>query len=241
MKRFLFCLTIVFTEAFVVVHRHPNHVSRVKTHDSLGPLEDLEEARRTFEAMVVPTILETRHPLSFAERRRRQLEIQLLRELEHSDEALDQLMDLWIHACPCEAESIDAILLMEYQTTPETENTLKRIISKCPEWPEPTSRLALLKLVKGDYDECQKCVDTVLRLKPWHFEMRQMQILLDLVRHNKVAAIVDARLGLPPMSQPKKRRYWIAQMVMAAELQLDELELDSVESSMLKPSTAAWQ
>jgi hypothetical protein len=238
MKRFLFCLTFIFTEAFVVIHRNPSHVSRVKTHDNV---EDLEEARRTFEAMLVPAIFEKRHPLSFAERRRRQIEIELLRELENSDEALDQLMDLWIHACPCEAESIDALLLMECQTTPETENTLKRIISKCPDWPEPISRLALLKFVKGDYDECQECVHLVLRLKPWHFEMRQMQVLLDLARHNRKTAIADARLGLPPMSQPKKRSYWIAQMVRAAERQLAELELDAVESLVLQPSAAAWQ
>jgi hypothetical protein len=244
-------------------------------------LEEMEEARKRFENLMVSdsqpsmyttsTATATRDetqlppppPLTHTGRKRRELEIALLRSLEHSDDGIEKLMDLWVHECPCERRSVRIMKRMdEFSSSDgssnidseEAESTLRKIIADCPYWTEPAGRLALLMFSQGRLTECQYCIDQVLSLKPWHFEVLQLQLLVHLVRKDYVSAIRTARWGLPPIQQPKKRKVWITAAVARAQYQLHQsvqqqevrgdgaLLFSSSSSSSPQPSsTSAWQ
>jgi hypothetical protein len=247
-------LSLYFTvSAFVVV---PNQQQQQRKHPSFyghAHLEEMEEARRHFESMIGPLLFtaEETVPLTNGGRQRRKLEINLLKSLKDGDEAINELMSLWIHECPCKVVSTDAVKFMEFDCTSiaAAEETLRNILADCPirTWPEPAARLALLLFVQGRYAECQEYTDAVIVAKPWHFEALQMQVLLQLVLHRDYAAAVSAaRAGLPPLSQPRKRAAWIETAVSQATDQLDAMELQTARLAAKQqqqplPSATAWQ
>ena len=207
-------------------------------------LKEMEEARRHFESMIGPLLFD-RDPLTNASRKRRQVEIRLLRSLRHSDDAVDELMSLWIHECPCKTVSTNAVKFMDFEcSVTADEATLRNILADCTvaTWPEPAARLALILFNQGRYVECREYTDAVVAVKPWHFEALQLQVLLRLVNRDYAAAIVAARAGLPPVTQFRRRAAWIERAVSQAVSQLNALELQTATVNQEpQPSTTAWQ
>ena len=213
-------------------------------------MEDLERARRELEQLLHSSTsggatIETEtasNNLSCAGRQRRVLELELLESLRHSDDAIDTLMDVWIHECPADIHAVDAIQVLQdsCHDLAHAETVLLQIVQEHDNhhhdhWPEPYSRLALLWFVQGRYQECERAVQTVLQQKPWHFEALQMQVLLQLVNNNNnnnnnstnnhwAVALPYARRGLPPLQQRKRRHRWVDWAVQQAQHQLLRLE-----------------
>jgi hypothetical protein len=225
-------------------------------------LDEMNQARRKLEELIGPILFDDHiddstgmiqkpHLLTNAGRKRRKLEIQLLRSLEQNDDAIDELMSLWINECPCKVSSTDSIKFMSSEeatcTLEEAESTLRHIIADCPIelWPEPGARLAYVLYQLGQYTECERYVHAVLHAKPWHFEMLQLQMLLQLSYHGDVsAAIVAARQGLPDLAS-RRRSVWVQNAVCQAKRKLRTLEEYSASahsdaSSDRTEETSSW-
>jgi hypothetical protein len=221
-----------------ISHRRPLSASKMD-HDF--SLHEMNRARQKLEELIGPIVfddhvddstglIQTPHLLTNAGRKRRKLEIQLLQSLVQGDDAIDELMSLWIHECPCKVSSTDSIKFMSSEeatcTLEEAESTLRHIIADCPIelWPEPGARLAYVLFQLGQYTECERYIQAVLQAKPWHFEMLQMQMMLQLSFHgNRSAAIVAARQGLPALTS-RRRSVWVQHAVRQAKRKLRNLE-----------------
>jgi hypothetical protein len=216
----------------------------------------MENARRSLERLIGPPLLLDEQTVSTPPiltplgRKHRQLEIRLLQSLRHSDEAIDELMALWMQASAIEAASAKyndyspdedddvveytlaqtkgAVLALHWMDNQcdrrHAELTLRELIKQYPTWTEPPARLALLLFYNGRYAESYKFNQVVLGMKPWHFEALQLQVLLFLVSSDRAGAIWAARCGLPPLHQAKKRQSWIQKAVAMASDQLLSLE-----------------
>lgn len=186
-------------------------------------------------------------PLTFGARQRKELEVQLLQQLEHSDDSIDALMNVWIHEAPAAIREMDAIRLFEDHcaSLEFVEQSLRSIISTHPNWPEPMNRLALVLGLQGRYDEAQMYLEDVLRWKPWHFEAQHMNVLLALRRGGVGAGVVAARNSLPPLRQHKRRRAWVEHAVRQAQSRLrDELERSEQSKHLVLLESAegeSWQ
>ena len=212
----------------------------------------IEEAREQFELLIGPTLFDDNdctcsgnsivsmddkkkpHLLTIAGRKRREIEIRLLQSLQYSDDAIDELMALWIHECPNQIVNIDILQFMSSKdsscTVTEAEMILRNVIlHDCPisVWSEPGARLAYILFLQKQYEECEQYVQSVLSVKPWHFEMVQLQILLELsYRRNMSRAIHVARkYGLPPLHHIKQRYRWVKNATQQAQHQLQQMEL----------------
>jgi hypothetical protein len=185
--------------------------------------------------------------------RRRQVEIQLLASLAHSDAAVDELVNVWIHECPSAKREINAILALE-QHCESLASTTQMLQQMCASpsndsWPELHNRLALVLAMNGRTQEANRCVQKVLRLKPWHFEAQHLRVLLALQQQSSSPggsggtssssvtsprALRAARLSLPPLSQPRRRRQWVELAVRQAKERLaqDQARSASMMSTM---------
>jgi hypothetical protein len=131
-------------------------------------LEDYDEARRSFEHLLKEHNAAAPHHdnnmvhhdhddgviMSSASRRRKQLEIELLQSLQDSDDALDELIYLWMQ----EADPHDAQALQDMQEECSTglvkeEALLRKMIEEHGTWCEPCIRLATLLFYKGRTEE----------------------------------------------------------------------------------------
>jgi hypothetical protein len=228
-----------------------------------GSLSEIESARRQLEDVIGPAVFSEERcpledpscvePLTQASRKRRELEIELLRSLEASDDAADALMDLWMVVdCGGDAAA-DALSLrrMEDECPEGTEEALRGMIARHPGWIEPRNRLALLLFLSGRCGECQLLVRTVLRHRPWHFEALQLQVLLALEFHrDRALALRWARRGLPPLrrrdrsknstSRSSRRQRWVEQAVRdATERLLAAISETENRMSSSSPSRAS--
>lgn len=139
-------------------------------------------------------------PLTSVERQRRQVELQLIDSLRESDDALDELMHLWI--TERDAESATMILQMQESCSKglvEEEWALREMMTRYPTWAEPVIRFATVLYYKGRTEESYEVALQALRLKPWHYEAPQLLVLLALRVQDRVQALFWARRGLPPL------------------------------------------
>lgn len=220
----------------------------------------IEEARQQLEHMIGPMIFTDHntgctdtwtmeqhtkkkpHLLTNAGRKRREIEIRLLQSLQYSDDAIDELMSLWINECPNQIVNIDILQFMSSQdstcTIREAELILRNILQDCPllVWTEPGARLAYILYMQEQYVECEQYVQSVLSVKPWHFEMIQLQIVLALTYHRSMSRAIHLarQYGLPPLHHRKHRSRWVQNMTQQAQERLDQLE--SYTESELHPS-----
>lgn len=223
-------LLIPASSAFVVPPQH-HHKTTLQGKN----LDEIETARIQFEKMMGD--IQASDHLTAGSERRLEVEIELLKSLRDTDEAVDELMGIWMNELPSAGSSIQALRSMEHTCSPsgiQEEATLRGMIYEygVAKWPEPASRLALLLFMQKRYLEAQKLVNEVLFHKPWHYEALYLNLLLNL-RGNKLSA---ARMCLPPMSQPKRRNKWIDRMVRTAEQRLEKARKKSPTGS---PSS--WQ
>jgi hypothetical protein len=227
----------------------------------------IEEARQQLEHLIGPMIFDDPnvhdnnnilsmdtttktkkkpHLLTNAGRKRRNIEIRLLQSLQNNDDAIDELMTIWIHECPHQIVNIDIVQFMSsYDSTctlQEAEIVLRNILQDCPVtmWSEPGARLAYILFVQEQYDECEQYVEAVLSVKPWHFEMIQLQILLALQYHHSMsrALHIARQYGLPPLHHRKHRSRWVQHMTELAQNQLQQLEYYTASELHDSPSSS---
>lgn len=201
-------------------------------------MEDLQKKRGEFEELMKDQSLMTpkqQNQPSFpimttAGRRRRELEIDLLTSMKESDDGVDELMHLWLY----EHTVDEAMMLesMEDQCSPglvEEQRTLKRMIQENPHWAEPRVRLATLLFFKGETQESHHVAIEAMNIKPWHFEIYQLLVMLALRQRDMGQALFWARSGLPQLRQNsksnnRKRKEWVERHIKLAHEQWQQAE-----------------
>lgn len=188
-------------------------------------LENLMQQQQELEAALT---FEQEGLLTTTGRHRRLLEIELLKSLRKSEDAVNELMHLWMY-------ENDASLAQELEEMQDEcsvgmvyeENRLRQIIHEFPNWVEPRARLALLLFFQGrTQDSYNMALDTLV-LKPWHFEIYPLLVLLSLRQQDFGQALSWARRSLPPFRENgknKRRNEWIRIAVELAQDQLFQAE-----------------
>ena len=198
-----------------------------------GDIDDLEEARKQFMFTIDFEIQaysedHSPRPLTLSSRRRRDAEIELLQSLKDSDEAIDDLVSIWM----TERDAHSARRLQEMESTcsrglEEEEAELRNMIAVYGlHWPEPASRLAALLYFKGESEESMVWADRVLQVKPWHFEAAHVQ-RLNCLRLQSTLLWQYARKVLPPLNRVTRnaaRHRWVKKAVDEARQSLSRAE-----------------
>jgi hypothetical protein len=182
-------------------------------------------------------------------RHRRQLEIDLIASLADSDDALDELVHLWIYET---GDLTAAARIIRMQETcsegliSELQD-LHSLTAQYPAWAEPRARLAAVLYYKGRLEESRVAALAAVKCKPWHFEAVQLLIMLALRQKDmgqalywarryalpNLRAIVGTRISAddtaaratrPAGAFNKRRRAWIERALHDAELQWQEAE-----------------
>lgn len=201
-----------------------------RLHVTYNDMNELDKARAAFESLVQTTAAPTNPvpPLTSAGRHRRLLEIDLLDSLEDSDEAVNELMHLWMHENTIEdAATLEAMETSCSDGLVEEEKALKAMVDRNPHWAEPRVRLATLLFFKGRTEESYRVALEARELKPWHFEICPLLIMLSLRQQDMGRALFWARLGLPSLKEEgpnQRRKEWIKRSVELATEQLRQAE-----------------
>lgn len=206
----------------LLVRSDDNSLFVAASDDGMEELARLEDLRRDLEPLFKPQQLAATLPTTVGKRRRQALELQLLESLADSDEAVDVLMDLWIHECPGEHKAIRAIQRLETKLDENDVQVLQRVCESqmnddtTPvQWVEPFLRLAMYYAAVGHYSQSDEYIQIVLSHKPWHFEALYLQLCVSL-RTDSANLYASARSCLPPLSRPNHRRQWVDRQVQIA-------------------------
>jgi len=204
-------------------HHHHHHHRRRRCFQAAAPsplddeLHNLESARANFEFLMqteglvkddlmVPLPHKpqeyTPRPLTESSRQRREFEIQLLQSLADSDDAIDEIMNLWMMERGVDAA--ETLSRMENTCSPglkQEEEILRQLMDEYGiHWAEPVSRLASLLYYKGKSLESQQWCEIALAVKPWHFEVAHTMVLNSLRQDDMPAAVRWQRRVLPPLN-----------------------------------------
>lgn len=249
-RRILVCLLVAavlpnfsfgphVVDAFVPSHPTARGVgsspSHPKTHLKVSsPQHDVEQARAFLENLMEQQMeledqqVQQEGLLTTTGRHRRLLEIELMKSLTKSEDAVNELMHLWMY-------ENDASMAHELEEMQEEcsagmayeENRLREMIHLFPTWAEPRARLALLLFFQGRTTDSHNMALDTLTLKPWHFEIYPLLVLLSLRQGEFGQALSWARRSLPPHrgnGKNKRRNEWIRIAVELAEDQLYQAE-----------------
>jgi len=261
MLLYVVSLLVVDTTPFLLTPASSVSRSPALRQAVYNDMEDLEKARSSFEALMkqhgsalAPDQSTSTIPvLTSASRHRKRLEIDLLESLADSDDAIEELVHLWMH----ENTADDAMVLtaMETQCSDgliEEEKTLRSMVLENPHWVEPRVRLALLLFYKGQTEQSYQVAIEALRLKPWHFEICHVFVLLSLRQQDMGQALYWARRGLPSLygktdsdSVSRRRKGWVQRALQAAHAKLEEAEVatEELRAKQAQPETSSevWQ
>lgn len=252
------CLLLVHQSSCFILPTQQQHQQQLtilaaKKSDSSfnDEMENLETARQHFENLMdahfswedasreqnnnnIPrwphsTDEYTPTPLTESSRRRRVLEMELLNALKDSDEAIEELMSLWIVERGTEAA--DKLKAMESICSPglvREEGILRSLLNEYGvHWAEPVSRLSALLYFQGRSDESEHWCDVALAVKPWHFEAVHTQVLNALREKDIARAIRCQRKGLPPLNprtNNRARKAWVKRAVQEAQESLNKAD-----------------
>jgi tetratricopeptide (TPR) repeat protein len=160
----------------------------------------------------------------------REVEMQLLASLEESDAAIEELIHLW--STERDETAANDLIQMQSQCSEglvEEEAKLRSMCHNFVGWAEPYARLTTLLYYLGRTEEAVTMAEQAIALKPWHFEVLQMSILL--ARHEQsdpdtVARSQHlARNAMPVLAEdPEGRRAWVSRALVWAKQQLAEAE-----------------
>ena len=243
-----FLLAVDLAAAFVPLGVREDRRLLYETRSTLNG-DDTERARKTYEDLFLQdeSISAQVFPAATSvSRRRRHVEMELLDSLRDSDDAVGELLHLWV--TERDAESAQQIIQMEQECSPgleQEEQMLRCMIQDNPTWAEPVLRLATLLYYKGCTEESYEMAMLTLELKPWHIEAPQLLVLLALRNQDMGQALFWARRGLPPLrgASPsrdgegevefrptwKRRRQWVERALEQAQDQLQEAEQYRIE------------
>ncbi|CAJ1948335.1 unnamed protein product [Cylindrotheca closterium] len=213
---------------------------------SLQVLDDLLSSSKTMKTEE-DIELPSPPPLSTIERDRRNAEIQLLKELDVTDEASSELWKLWYSerggTAKKKLEVVDS-LMGNPKTWKMTETVLREIIDEYGIYfVEPLNRLATLSYLQGKFDESYKLCLVILKVKPWHFGALSGIVQVCIGKGDRDGARDWAAKRLPNMvagdsfppfatDGPKnpRRKKWVDKQVAAAEKQLKKIEQETKRS-----------
>jgi hypothetical protein len=208
----------------VRISRHEVEQYRANLENLMRQQNELEDLQHGKEDPQLSSLTSTA-------RHRRMLEIELMKNLKTSDDAINELMHLWMYEN--DASMAHELENMQDECSPGMryeEGRLRQMIRQFPTWAEPRARLALLLFFQGrTHDSHDAALDT-LCLKPWHFEIYPLLVLLSLRKGDFGQALSWARRALPPFRPdgPNKRRNeWIRIAVELAQDQLAQAETRS--------------
>jgi tetratricopeptide (TPR) repeat protein len=196
-------------------------------------MEEYDDARQAYEHLLM-TLHENEDDkpktLTASSKRVKEMELQLLDHLEHTDESIDPLVDLWT----LEREDAAPILRrMEEQCSPgllEEEAQLRNMIDYYgDEWAEPMARLALILFTKRQYQDAAILCQRALEVKPWHFEVGKLLVAIELRQQQFELALKTARhYTLPELNSRtanKRRREWVQKWQSKAREVLEQDKL----------------
>lgn len=273
MIKYLFLLANAFvatTEAFTVFHRHKSSSTETALfYSTRADREDIESSRARFEKLLdvhddsfirEGFIAEAeRHQLFLTSsgRRMREVEMQLLKSLEDSDDAIDQLVHLWTTQRDGEAASDMLFMGQSCSKGLEIEEArLWQLIEEHPGWAEPHARLAAVLFHKGGPMHGSIAADMAVRaiqLKPWHFEALHLMVAISANFNDMEGSMHWSRMALPPLNKEtdnRERKEWVNGALMQAFLQFQEAQRITVaikqgksEGSFARSNASAdsWQ
>ena len=207
----------------------------------------LDKARLDFELLFEEELKPKL--MTSSSRRRQEVEMELLKTLEDSDDAIDELVFLWLSER--DAESTQLLQEMEKGCSDglfDEEERLRNMITKHGiEWTEPLNRLATLLYFKGNSLESMVWCEIVLQEKPWHFEAAHLQ-LMNAFRLCQ-PLLPAARRRLPPLNprtNHRARRKWVQNALKQASRALKESdeELNKLGDGIIwdiREEENAWQ
>jgi hypothetical protein len=201
----------------------------------------VEAARRRLEFLVsdgtegISDDAEEEAPLlSTIGRERREAEISMLRELEYSDEASDDLWELWYSErgpkASADLKEIEEELFGDMSEWDHAEGRLKEMIKEHGmHFVEPLNRLATLCYMQGRYEDSKRYCEAVLDQKPWHFGALSgiVMVCANLQDMNGARQWASRRLPpIPPDGTTNDRRSeWVERAVEDARKALLEEEV----------------
>lgn len=208
--------------------QHHSDEGKANNEEGVNSLKNLEQARKSFESLVAKPYIfrdspsSISPPLTTASRRRRKVEMALLELLRDSDDAVNELMDLWMN----ERGESQAKQMQEMEDScsdglVKEEELLRNMIEvNGNEWAEPMSRLAAILFYKGRSVESKEYADIVLQnIKPWHFDCAQLQVMNCLRLGLGKEAYHYARMTLPSLNiktNNHARKKWVDSALRAA-------------------------
>lgn len=221
--------------------------SAITSSSNLSLLESLLSAKEENIELPPPP------PLSTIERDRRDVEIQLLKGLEQSDEASKSLWTLWYseRGAPAKKKIEEADSLMgDPGSWKESEAILKELIDEYGLYfVEPLNRLATLYFLQSKLAESYKLCLIILKIKPWHFGALSGMVQVCIGRGDRAGARLWAEKRLPssvagqsfpPFSQDgpenPRRKEWVEGQVQKAEKLLQKAKKET-KRSFGKPDT----
>lgn len=167
-------------------------------------------------------------------RHRRLLEIELIKSLKKSEEGVNELMQLWMYEN--EHDMAHELEEMQNECSPgmvAEEKRLHEMIEEFPHWAEARARLALLLFFKGHNHESYDVAIQTLQIKPWHFEIYPLLVMISLREKQLGQALFWARRSLPPLREGKenrRRHEWIRIAVELAEGRLAEADQRTLQA-----------
>ncbi len=192
---------------------------------SVEEKERFDRGTRTISKAVLSN-LNSPPPLTSILKERRLAEIELLKSLRHSDNAMNDLWSLWIaERGPEEASKLlHAEELISVESWTDAEMTLLSLIEEHGiHWTEPVNRLATLYYMLGRYDESKALCELVLDIKPWHFGALSGIVLVCTAKNDASGARHWANMRLPPPGE--RRNQWTESAVQNAKKSLHAASL----------------
>lgn len=167
-------------------------------------------------------------PMTAIARERKRAEIELLRAVEHGDESLSDLWDLWFNerGSNAAAKLHEADELTGYGPAgwERAESILIELIEEYGiHWSEPTNRLATLYYIKGNLKASEAACKAVLAVKPWHFGALSGLVMVYAGLNDAENARFWAARRLPtyaPVGPNRRREQWALNAVEHASEQL---------------------
>jgi hypothetical protein len=216
-----------FLTSKVVRHHQHQTILKVASHDSESRMDyyyNIERRRLSLERLWRKQHEEEYQGTSL---KALKYEIKLLTSLQHSDDAIDELTRLW-RTCPTpESMSVLKDSSSYKDNYQEEEYELRRTIEQHPLWAEPHIRLAWILSFTGRILESYKVALQAIELKPWHWGLAQLFLVMALRRGDKKQALHWARLRLPPLNQPSRRKAWV-EITLTHAKQLEEKQASTL-------------
>eukprot|EP00522_Entomoneis_paludosa_P004011 CAMPEP_0172472194 /NCGR_PEP_ID=MMETSP1065-20121228/68210_1 /TAXON_ID=265537 /ORGANISM="Amphiprora paludosa, Strain CCMP125" /LENGTH=397 /DNA_ID=CAMNT_0013230323 /DNA_START=234 /DNA_END=1427 /DNA_ORIENTATION=+ len=169
-------------------------------------------------------------PLTAMERERREMEMELLKELEYGDDTTEELWNMWYQERGVPAGQ--QLMKMEQGTaSPATwgdaEEALRNLILQHGvAWVEPLNRLATLYYMQGRMRESQQLCQVVLHYKPWHFGALSGIVMVHAALQDTAGARKWAARRLPSSAMAdhtnRRRQVWVQTALAEAQARLEE-------------------